>query len=48
MTTTITVTNGTASVTGGTGATVNDNGTSTVTLIGTAAQIIGQRAPRSI
>ena len=38
-TTTLTITNGTASVTTGGGATIGGNGTSTVTLSGTAAQI---------
>ena len=39
LTTTLTITNGTASVTAGGGATIGGNGTSTVTLSGTAAQI---------
>ena len=39
LTTTLTITNGTASVTTGGGATIGGNGTSTITLSGTAAQI---------
>ncbi|WP_283193223.1 tandem-95 repeat protein [Rhizobium sp. AN80A] len=39
LTTTVTVTNGIANVTTGTGATIANNGTSTVRLSGTAAQI---------
>ena len=39
LTTSLTITTGTAKVTGGGGATIGGNGTSTVTLSGTAAQI---------
>ena len=39
LTTTLTITNGTASVTTGGGATIGGNGSSTVTISGTAAQI---------
>ena len=39
LTTTLTVINGTASVTAGTGAGIGNNGTATITLSGTAAQI---------
>ena len=39
LTTTLTITNGTASVSTGGGAAIGGNGTSTVTLSGTAAQI---------
>ena len=39
LTTTLTITNGTAAVTAGGGVTISGNGTSTITLSGTAAQI---------
>ena len=39
LTTTLTITNGTAAVTTGGGATIGGNGTSTMTISGTAAQI---------